>query len=108
MRRTFFTIFPTLVHNFYTGLWHSKAKDAVWRCTCAREVPAIKPTNMTWEKTASIPLAANTALYFVRDLSNVRAGQTILINGASGAIGTLGKCRHHWRITTKPNPHFQD
>jgi NADPH:quinone reductase-like Zn-dependent oxidoreductase len=47
-----------------------------------------KPANTTWEEAASIPLAANTALYFIRDLVELQAGQKILINGASGAIGT--------------------
>jgi NADPH:quinone reductase-like Zn-dependent oxidoreductase len=44
---------------------------------------------MSWEEAACLPLAANTALYFIRDLGNVQAGQRVLINGASGAIGTF-------------------
>jgi NADPH:quinone reductase-like Zn-dependent oxidoreductase len=52
-------------------------------------VLAIKPTNTTWEEAAAIPLAANTALYYIRDLGNIQAGQKILLNGASGAIGTF-------------------
>jgi NADPH:quinone reductase-like Zn-dependent oxidoreductase len=49
----------------------------------------IKPANTTWEEAASIPLAANTALYFIRDLGNIQAGDKVLINGASGGIGTF-------------------
>ena len=49
---------------------------------------AIKPTNMTYEEAAVVPLAAGTALYYIRDLGKIAAGQKILINGASGAIGT--------------------
>jgi NADPH:quinone reductase-like Zn-dependent oxidoreductase len=48
-----------------------------------------KPTNMTWEEAACLPLAGNTALYFLKDLGRVQAGQQVLINGASGAIGTF-------------------
>jgi NADPH:quinone reductase-like Zn-dependent oxidoreductase len=49
----------------------------------------MKPTNTTWEEAAVIPLAGNTALYFIRDLGNIQAGQKVLINGASGGIGTF-------------------
>ena len=50
---------------------------------------AIKPANMTYEEATTIPGAANTALHFIRDLGNVQAGQEVLINSASGAIGTF-------------------
>jgi NADPH:quinone reductase-like Zn-dependent oxidoreductase len=48
-----------------------------------------KPTNMTYEEAATIPVIANTALHFIRDLGNVQAGGKVLINGASGGIGTF-------------------
>jgi NADPH:quinone reductase-like Zn-dependent oxidoreductase len=50
---------------------------------------AIKPAEMTWEEAAAISLAGNTALFFIRDLAKIQAGQKILIHGASGAIGTF-------------------
>jgi len=48
-----------------------------------------KPANLTHEQAAAIPLAGNTALYFIRDVGNIKAGDRILINGASGGIGTF-------------------
>jgi NADPH:quinone reductase-like Zn-dependent oxidoreductase len=48
-----------------------------------------KPASMTYEEAASIPLAGHTALYFIRDHGKAKAGQTVLINGASGAVGTF-------------------
>jgi NADPH:quinone reductase-like Zn-dependent oxidoreductase len=58
---------------------------------CVREdgVLTTKPANITWEEAACLPLAANTALYFIRDLGKIQAGQKVLINGASGGIGTF-------------------
>jgi NADPH:quinone reductase-like Zn-dependent oxidoreductase len=62
---------------------------AEYVCMPADGVLVTKPAQMTYEEAASLPLAANTALYFVRDLGNIQAGQRVLINGASGAIGTF-------------------
>ena len=57
---------------------------------CVAENGAItkNPSNMSFEEASTVTLAANTALFFIRDLGNVKAGQKILIHGASGAIGT--------------------
>ncbi|WP_158854537.1 NAD(P)-dependent alcohol dehydrogenase [Saccharothrix deserti] len=48
-----------------------------------------KPAGLTFEQAAAIPLAGNTALMGVRDLGRVRPGQRILVNGASGGVGTF-------------------
>jgi NADPH:quinone reductase-like Zn-dependent oxidoreductase len=49
---------------------------------------AMKPANLTFEQAATVPLSARTALQALRDGGNLQPGQTVLINGASGGVGT--------------------
>jgi NADPH:quinone reductase-like Zn-dependent oxidoreductase len=62
---------------------------AEYVCMPEEGVLTAKPANTTWEQAAAMPLAANTALFFIRDLGNIQAGQKVLIHGASGGIGTF-------------------
>jgi NADPH:quinone reductase-like Zn-dependent oxidoreductase len=48
-----------------------------------------KPANVTFEQAASMPIAAITALEALRDKGKLEAGQKVLINGASGGVGTF-------------------
>jgi NADPH:quinone reductase-like Zn-dependent oxidoreductase len=50
---------------------------------------APKPLDLTFEQAAAVPMAGMVALQAIRDHGQVRAGQRVLINGASGGIGTF-------------------
>lgn len=57
---------------------------------CLKETSAAKiPKSISFEKAATLPLAAVTALIALRDQGQLAAGHTVLINGASGGIGTF-------------------
>jgi len=57
---------------------------------CANEnAITLKPANLSFEQAAAVPLAAMTALQGLRDKGNLQPGQKVLINGASGGVGTF-------------------
>ena len=62
---------------------------AEYVCPRADRAVAIKPANITFEQAASVNIAGITALQALRDKGKVQPGQKVLINGASGGVGTF-------------------
>jgi NADPH:quinone reductase-like Zn-dependent oxidoreductase len=61
---------------------------AQFLCVNKNEI-ALNPSNMSFEEAAGITFGATTALCFLRDGGNITEGQKVLINGASGGVGTF-------------------
>jgi NADPH:quinone reductase-like Zn-dependent oxidoreductase len=62
---------------------------AEYVCPRATRAVALKPANITFEQAASVNIAGVTALQAIRDKGKVEPGQKVLINGASGGVGTF-------------------
>lgn len=68
---------------------------AEFACTGEGEL-ALKPVNLSLEEAAAIPTSALAALHGLRDAGNIRPGQRVLINGASGGVGTFAVQIARW------------
>jgi len=69
---------------------YGMVKGSFAEYACALEdALALKPSNLSFEEAAAVPMAAVTALQGLRDEGRIQAGQKVLINGASGGVGTF-------------------
>lgn len=87
-----------IVEAVGSGVTRFKAGDAVFGSSrgsfaeysiASEAALALKPANVTFEQAAVVPMAGMVALQAIRDHGEVRPGQRILVNGASGGIGTF-------------------
>jgi NADPH:quinone reductase-like Zn-dependent oxidoreductase len=80
------------VTNFKPGDEVFGAKNgavADYICVKADRATVMKPNNVTFEQAGSVAVAGLTALQGLRDKGHIQAGQKVLINGASGGVGTF-------------------
>jgi NADPH:quinone reductase-like Zn-dependent oxidoreductase len=62
---------------------------AEYKCMASKGSLAQKPINVSFEEAASLVDGATTAFFFLKEKANIKPGQKVLINGASGSIGTF-------------------
>ena len=80
------------VTNFKSGDEVFGAKNgavADYICVKADRAIVMKPSNITFEQAGSVGVAGVTALQGLRDKGHIQAGQKVLVNGASGGVGTF-------------------
>ncbi|MGW5618098.1 NAD(P)-dependent alcohol dehydrogenase [Streptomyces sp. NPDC003877] len=90
--------FAGVVEALGTGVTGLRPGDEVYgeadgtfaEYVCARAAETgPKPAGLTFKQAAAVPLAGNTALMALRDVARVQPGQAVLVNGASGGVGTF-------------------
>ena len=76
--------------------------NAEYVCVPENGVIDIKPSNISFEEATPAADGALTSIYFLKEMANIQAGQRILINGASGSLGTAAVqlAKHYGAIVT--------
>ena len=62
---------------------------AEYKCMSEKGSLALKPANLSYAEAAAIVDGTTTALFFLKDKANLQPGEKVLINGASGSMGTM-------------------